>query len=168
MDISTADIAKLEVDAIVNAANTSLLGGGGVDGVIHRAAGAQAASKSAECLEAAWTGDAKITKGYNLPATHVIHAVGPVWRGGTKGEPELLASCYRRSLELARQRNLKSVAFSAISCGVYGYPANRAAQIAVSEVFPFLEANPSIEKVYFVCFEPRVRAAYEQALRTHA
>ena len=121
-----------------------------------------------ECrtLRGCVTGDAKITKGYNLPAKHVIHAVGPVWRGGTKGESELLASCYRRSLELARQRNLKSVAFSAISCGVYGYPVNHAAHIAVSEVFRFLEANPSIEKVYFACFESRVKAAYQEALRT--
>jgi O-acetyl-ADP-ribose deacetylase (regulator of RNase III) len=157
------DITRLDVDAIVNAANETLLGGGGVDGAIHRGAGHELL---AECrtLGGCATGDAKITRGYRLPAKHVIHTVGPVWHGGTRGEPELLASCYRKSLQLAQQNGLKSIAFPAISCGVYGYPIELAAQIAVREVRAFLESNQGIERVVFALFDDAALAVYRDAL----
>jgi len=159
----TDDITTLAVDAIVNAANRSLLGGGGVDGAIHRAAGPELL---AECrgLNGCETGDAKITRGYGLPAQHVIHTVGPVWGGGGRGEPVLLASCYRRVLEIARDRDLRTIAFPAISCGVYRFPLDHAARIAVDEVRSFLAAHDRPERVSLVCFGDEVLQAYTHAL----
>lgn len=157
------DITKQNVDAVVNAANTSLLGGGGVDGAIHRAAGPELL---AECrtLHGCATGDAKITRGYRLPAQWVIHTVGPVWHGGHDFEDELLANCYRRALEVAVQNAARSVAFPAISTGIYGFPSERATQIAVREVRAFIEMNPAIEKILFVCFDRHTYDVYQRIL----
>ncbi|HTS71979.1 MAG TPA: O-acetyl-ADP-ribose deacetylase [Terriglobia bacterium] len=161
--IVEGDITEQAVDAIVNAANTSLLGGGGVDGAIHRAAGPELLE---ECrtLHGCATGDAKITRGYRLAARWVIHTVGPVWRGGRDFEDELLANCYRRSLEVAVQNGVGTVAFPAISTGIYGFPLERATRIALRETGAFLDVNPGIEKVIFVCFDPRTHGCYQRVL----
>ena len=158
------DITKQQVDAIVNAANTTLLGGGGVDGAIHRAAG-KGLLNECRTLGGCATGDAKITKGYNLPAKFVIHTVGPVWGGGARGEDDLIASCYRRSLEVAVENGVKSIAFPCVSTGVYGFPQDRAARIAVREVRGFLESDATIEKVVFVCFLRRDFEFYSNFLK---
>jgi O-acetyl-ADP-ribose deacetylase (regulator of RNase III) len=165
LEIIVADITGLDLDAIVNAANSSLLGGGGVDGAIHRAAGPDLL---AECrkLRGCATGAAKITRGYRLPARHVIHTVGPVWRGGGQGEDELLASCYRASLGLAVDHRLASIAFPAISTGVYGFPADRAAGIAVATVTAALADAAGLQHVVFCCFDRNAAGHHEAAFRT--
>ncbi|TIU43780.1 MAG: O-acetyl-ADP-ribose deacetylase [Mesorhizobium sp.] len=161
--IHTGDITRLAVDAIVNAANSSLLGGGGVDGAIHRAAGPELV---AECrrLHGCKTGDAKLTRGYRLPARYVIHTVGPVWQGGGQGEAELLASCYRRSLEVALGHDCRTVAFPAISTGIYGYPKDAATGIAIGAVNDFLRHNTVPEMVTFCCFDEAMAELYRRVV----
>ncbi|WP_213738613.1 O-acetyl-ADP-ribose deacetylase [Bradyrhizobium sp. dw_411] len=163
LEVTVADITTLSVDAIVNAANNSLLGGGGVDGAIHRAAGPELL---AECrtLHGCATGDAKITRGYRLPARHVVHAVGPVWNGGNQHEDEALASCYRRAVELCQIHHLVSVAFPAISTGVYRFPADRAARIAVTTTVEALATAPSLRLVIFCCFSSDSARLHAQSL----
>jgi O-acetyl-ADP-ribose deacetylase (regulator of RNase III) len=163
IELFKGDITSLKVDAIVNAANSALLGGGGVDGAIHRAAGKELL---AECrnLNGCETGDAKITKAYNLPVKFVIHTVGPVWHGGRSGEPEKLASCYRRSLEVAIENGVKTIAFPNISTGVYGYPKIEAAEIAVKAVLSFLKSNNELELVIFCVFDDENFMIYRNLL----
>jgi O-acetyl-ADP-ribose deacetylase (regulator of RNase III) len=163
IEIARWDITKQEVDAIVNAANTTLLGGGGVDGAIHRAAGP---GLLAECrtLGGCEAGEAKITRGYRLPARFVIHTVGPIWHGGTHGEPETLANCYRKSLQVAVENGIKTIAFPAISCGAYGYPIPEAAEIALKTTREFLASTNQIDKVIFVLLGEEVYEAYRKLL----
>ncbi len=163
IEIVRGDITKLDVDAIVNAANTTLLGGGGVDGAIHRAAGPELL---AECrtLGGCKPGEAKLTRGYRLPARFVIHTPGPVWHGGQRGEPKILANCYRSSLQLATENGIKTIAFPAISCGAYGYPIPDAAKIAVKTAQDFLETEDKIDKVIFVLWGEDIYDAYRQLL----
>lgn len=165
IELVRGDITKLEVDAIVNAANSSLAGGGGVDGAIHRAAGP---GLLAECyqMNGCPTGEARLTGGYDLPAKFVIHAVGPRWRGGNHGEAGLLFSAYRWSLSLAKENGVRSIAFPAISCGIYGYPVDEAARVAVDAVRKYSAGMPDLERVFLVCFEEKTYEAYRAALES--
>jgi len=162
IELVQGDITKLQVDAVVNAANTSLLGGGGVDGAIHRAAGPQLLEEC-RALNGCATGEAKMTAGYRLPAEKVIHTVGPVWHGGSRGEADLLANCYRHSLKLATKEQLASIAFPSISTGVYGYPIEQACRIALRETLTFLEQPSSLQRVIFCCFSATDLETYRQA-----
>lgn len=163
IDIVRGDITRLDVDAIVNAANTTLLGGGGVDGAIHRAAGPKL-REECRALGGCPTGEAKITRGYDLPARFVVHTVGPVWAGGNRGEAELLAACYRNSLRLAVENQIKTIAFPAISCGAYRYPISAAAEIAVGTTRGFLATHGQIDRVIFVAAIEEIFAAYQELL----
>lgn len=165
INIIEGDITLLSVDAIVNAANSSLSSGGGVNGAIHYAAGPDL-QKECEALGSCQTGQAKITPGHRLPAKYVIHTVGPIWHGGAKGESRLLASCYLNSLKLALENGIKTIAFPALSCGIYGFPVTQAATIAVKETANFLELHQEIEKVIFVCIDGTILEAYQQALES--
>lgn len=165
IQIIQGDITKLEIDAIVNAANKSLLGGGGVDGAIHRAAG-PLLLEECRTLNGCETGQAKITKGYNLPAKHVIHTVGPVWRGGNKNEEKLLANAYENSLRVALESGIKTIAFPNISTGIYGFPKKKAAAIAIKTVKEFTGDHPEIEKVLFVCFDRENYEIYSKGINT--
>jgi len=162
--IMEGDITRQNVDAIVNAANTSLLGGGGVDGAIHRAAGPELLEETRN-IGGCPTGEARVSKGYNLPAKWVIHTVGPVWKGGHKSEDSLLAGCYRHALEAAVEQGVKTIAFPSISTGAYGFPLDRATRIAFTETKKFLDTHASIERVIFVCFGERVLKVYEDTFR---
>jgi O-acetyl-ADP-ribose deacetylase len=164
IEIAQGDITNQKVDAIVNAANTTLLGGGGVDGAIHRAAGPELLE---ECrrLNGCPTGDAKITGGYNLPAQYVIHTVGPVWRDGKHNEDQLLASCYRKSLALAEKNNVRTIAFPSISTGAYGFPIERATRIALTEITNYLKESSQLERVVVVCFDKMTHDCYSQAVK---
>ena len=163
IEIMQGDITRQKVDAIVNAANCSLLGGGGVDGAIHRAAGPELL-RECRTLNGCDTGEAKITKGYNLMAKHVIHTPGPVWHGGSHGEAELLANCYRNSLRLASENGCKTVAFPSISTGVYHFPLEKASVIAISTIKAYLAEHPEIEHVSMVCFDSKTKKFYDDAL----
>ena len=163
IEVINADITTLAVDAIVNAANESLLGGGGVDGAIHRAAGPELL-KECRTIGGCATGEARLTKGYQLPAKYVIHTVGPVWHGGAQNEDELLAACYRHSLSLALRTHIRSIAFPAISTGAFGFPLDRAASVAANETHRFLETYPEFDRVIFCCFGREALDAYSRAV----
>lgn len=167
IELYKGDITKIKVDAIVNAANNSLLGGGGVDGAIHRAAGPELLAYNRK-LGGCATGEAKISPGFRLPSKYIIHSVGPIWQGGTANEDQLLANCYQNSLKLAVENQIKTIAFPAISTGVYGFPLDRATEIAIRTVKGFLRDNDAIEKVVFVCFDDNTYEVYKRLLEIHS